>query len=79
MCFGCLKEPSHCDGSFEYPQHIFWLRNKKIMFSYALFSRGLLYGPESDGLISELVTVDFQACSGAHLCDYSDTWTGVRW
>ena len=25
MCFGC----SHRDGSFEYPQHVFWLRNKK--------------------------------------------------
>ena len=23
------KEPSHWDGSFEYPQHMFWLRNKK--------------------------------------------------
>ena len=29
MCFGCSKEPSHWDGSFEYPQHMFWLRNKK--------------------------------------------------
>ena len=26
----CLNEPSHCDGSFEYPQHMFWLRNKTI-------------------------------------------------
>ena len=26
--FGCPKEPSHRDGSFEYPQHMFWLRNK---------------------------------------------------
>ena len=26
-CFGCSKEPSHRDGSFEYPQHMFWLRN----------------------------------------------------
>ena len=34
MCFGCSKEPSHRDGSFEYPQHMFWLRNKKkIIFS----------------------------------------------
>ena len=32
MCFGCSKEPSHRDGSFEYPQHMFLLRNKKINF-----------------------------------------------
>ena len=30
--FGSSKESSHWDGSFEYPQHIFWLRNKKIIF-----------------------------------------------
>ena len=30
ICFGCSKEPSHWDGSFEYPQHIFWLRNKIV-------------------------------------------------
>ena len=27
--FVCSKEPSHEDGSFDYPQHMFWLRNKK--------------------------------------------------
>ena len=32
MCFGCSKEQSHRDGYFEYPQHMFWLRNKKINF-----------------------------------------------
>ena len=32
MCFGCLKEPSHRDGSFEYQQQMFWLRNKKNNF-----------------------------------------------
>ena len=32
VCFGCSKEPSHRDGSFEYPQHMFPLRNKKINF-----------------------------------------------
>ena len=31
-CFGCSKEPSRRDGSFEYPQHMFWLRNKKNNF-----------------------------------------------
>ena len=34
ICFGCSKEPSHRDGSFEYPQHMFWLRNKKLLFDY---------------------------------------------
>ena len=26
----CSKEPSHWDGSFEYPQHMFWLRNSAV-------------------------------------------------
>ena len=30
ICFGCSKEPSHRDGSFEYPKHMFWKRNKEI-------------------------------------------------
>ena len=41
MCFGCSKELSHWDGSFEYPRYMFWLRIKKIIFSYALLSGGL--------------------------------------
>ena len=28
--FGCSKGlGAHWDGSFEYPQHMFWMRNKK--------------------------------------------------
>ena len=42
ICFGCSKEPSHWDGSFEYPQHMFWLWNKKIIFDYTLVTRGLI-------------------------------------
>ena len=30
ICFWYLKEPSHWDGSFDYPQHMFWMRNKKV-------------------------------------------------
>ena len=30
--FSCSKELSHQDGSFEYPQHMFCLRKKKIIF-----------------------------------------------
>ena len=40
VCFGCSKEPSHRDGSFEYPQHMFWLRNK-IFFCYSLLIKAL--------------------------------------
>ena len=32
ICFGCSKEPSHWDGSFEYPKHMFWMRNKENNF-----------------------------------------------
>ena len=32
MCFGFSKEPSDRDGSFEYPQHMFWMRNKENSF-----------------------------------------------
>ena len=42
ICFGCSKEPSHWDGSFEHPQHMFWLRNKKIIFEYTLLSEGMI-------------------------------------
>ena len=41
MCFGCSKEPSHGDGSFEYPKHMFWLRNKKSDFQL----HTLIWGP----------------------------------
>ena len=38
ICFGRSKEPFHLDGSFEYPQHMFWLRNKKVKFSLRILS-----------------------------------------
>ena len=41
MCFGCSKETSHRDGSFEYPQHMFTLRNKKNNFQLRI----LIWGP----------------------------------
>ena len=40
MCFGCSKEPSHLDGSFEYPQHMFWMRNEKNNFHLCSPIRG---------------------------------------
>ena len=37
--FGCSKEFSYQGSSFEYPQHMFWLIEKKI--NYTLLSEGL--------------------------------------
>ena len=39
ICFGCSKEPFHRDVSFEYRQHIFWLRNEKNIFCYTLLTK----------------------------------------
>ena len=36
ICFECSKEPSCQDVSFEYPQHIFGFRNKKINFQLCI-------------------------------------------
>ena len=37
ICFGCSKESSHWDDFFEYPQHMFWSSNKKIISNYASY------------------------------------------
>ena len=52
MCFGCSKEPSHRDSSFEYPQHMFWLRNKKNN----LLLHTLIWGPAMTNLCWPLPT-----------------------
>ena len=41
ICFGCSKEPSHWDGSFGYPQHMFWLKIRKLFFCYTLLTKVL--------------------------------------
>ena len=42
MCFGCSKELSHRDSSFEYTQHMFWLKNNNNNFQL----HTLVWGPE---------------------------------
>ena len=46
ICFGCSKELSHGDGSFEYLQHMFWLRNKKKILLHTL---NLFKSPDVQG------------------------------
>ena len=43
ISLGCSKERSHCNGSFEYPQHVrFWLKkqNKSTVYSRYLEFQG---------------------------------------
>ena len=35
-CFGCSKALSHRDGAFEYPQLMFWLRIRKLIYNHTL-------------------------------------------
>ena len=42
--FGCSKEPSQRDGSFQHPQHTFSLRNKKIPY-FSIFSGAMITAP----------------------------------
>ena len=37
MCCWCSEESYHWDGSLEYPQHMFYLRNKKHFLLYVYF------------------------------------------
>ena len=46
ICFVCSKEPSHRDGSFEYPQHMFWMRNKENSFPIHILIRRPDYNRE---------------------------------
>ena len=36
VCFGCSKEPSYGDVSFECQQQMFWLEIRKLFFRYTL-------------------------------------------
>ena len=54
MCFGCSKEPSHRDGSFEHPQHMFWLRNKKNNFQLRTLIWGFVKSIRKSPLILHL-------------------------
>ena len=51
MCFGCSKEPSHQDSAFEYPQNMFWLRNKKNNFQL----RTLIWGPAKSHVLTYIL------------------------
>ena len=58
MCFRCSKESSHRDGSFEYLQHMFWLKIKKNNFHL----RTLIWGPDTNHAVQS------HAKANLHLC-----------
>ena len=63
MCFSCSKEPSHRDSSFEYPQHMFWLRNKESNFQ--LHSYLVTF---QDNLMPPVLEVWGHIVLGLHVC-----------
>ena len=65
MCLGCSKEPSHRDGSFEYPQYMFWLRNKKNNF----LLHTLIWGPARSRYLAQLDTAAWLFRGG--FCTYA--------
>ena len=44
LCFWCSKELSHWDSSFEYPQHMFWLRNMNYDFQLHPYLKAFVAG-----------------------------------
>ena len=65
MCFGCSKEPSHRDGSFEYPQHMFWLRDKKNNFQLP----SLIWGPDKDRMTNSQLNISSGSTSFQKICN----------
>ena len=56
ICFGCSKEPPQWGGSFEHPQHMFWLRDK-ITLSYLEFWIMKIF-QTSNSLDKKLITLN---------------------
>ena len=67
MCFEYPKEGYYRDGSFEYPQHMFWVRNKEnnFLLSTVLTSRQLSY--KTCGHV-------YSSCVRSAMLHASETW-----
>ena len=63
MRFRCSKEPSHRDGSFEYPQHMFGLRIKESSFQLHLYLVTC-----QDNLMPPILKVQGHIVFGLHVC-----------
>ena len=59
MCFGCSKEPSHLDGSFEYPQHMISKKKNKKNRNKKNQLHPLIWGPVIDtGFSTKYIKAD---------------------
>ena len=81
MCFGYSKELSHREGSFEYPQHMFWMRNKeknsnthsyqKAWYMYAIFLQEF---KDTSNWIAPVISCLFYVLSTISLQDTACTY-----
>ena len=68
ICFGYSKEPSHWNGSFEYPQHMFWFINKKKKIQLHSLISGLV-GPTGVYLLDFFCSrIQFYLLLSPYLC-----------
>ena len=74
ICFGCSKEQSHWDGSFEYPHHMFWLWNMKVVFNNALIPRYDEQYVCLTWLTQESVAIKNDVFADAFLCENILAW-----
>ena len=72
MCVGCPKEPSHRDGSFEYPQHMFLFRNKKNNFHLHTLNWGPAQSMLVDSDSCQNLTLDSCICLSYDVTSGSD-------
>ena len=76
---GCSKEPSHREGSFEYPQHMFRLKIKKNNFQLRiliwgtglLILKGLHFCYDKMDLQRKIYNFFFLGGGGIIICDLS--------
>ena len=68
--FECSKELSHWGGSFEYPEDMFWLRNKKTNFNYALLSAGPYHTAKTYQTLTVLITRPSDFSLGTSFCHF---------
>ena len=71
ICFGCSKEPSHWDDSFEYLNHMFWLKIWKVILNciFFFYHEAFICGHFSRGIMLLDLEMNHQISTYCLLCN----------